>query len=413
MKWNGRSYRPSNQISIKKRDFNYEEALRPLGQKMHDTFWVANVQKDVIPSPPPASPTQTPTNTPTPSVTPVFIDCTWSGTSTTWENNTNEWNDCLPPPPPPSPSETPTNTPTPSVTPTFTPTQTITTTQTPTQTITATITETPTQTPTMTPTASPIPPGFVEAQTYMSAVIAGGGTLDATMSGATYQLFNDLFTYGLWSKIDAFYPLLGGNSSGGQAVNGKTPGTRNMVWNGGITFSSNGVLSNGSTGYGNTGYIDATHGTGDSVHLGLYTTSDVNFGSGGVDGDIGASDGTDYTLMNIRTAGSMVAPIQTSQANGYSASNAPSSGFNLIVRTSSTSCTGYRNGTSRGTQTSNSIGRVNTRPHYVMSTNQNGFISTPTTRQYSFFTIGDSLNGTEVSNYSTAVINFQTTLGRA
>ena len=28
MKWNGRSYRPSNQISIKKRDFNYEEALK-------------------------------------------------------------------------------------------------------------------------------------------------------------------------------------------------------------------------------------------------------------------------------------------------------------------------------------------------------------------------------------------------
>jgi hypothetical protein len=332
-----------------------EEALRPLGQKMHDTHWVANVYKEPQTSPvPPSSPTQTPTNTPTPSVTP-----------------------------------------------TFTPTQT----QTPTQTITST--------PTYTPTPSPTTPsltGQTEAETYMDAVIAGGGTLDATMSGATRQLFNDLFVAGLWSKIDAFYPLLGGNSSGGQAVNAKSPGTFNMTWNGGITFSTNGVLSNGSTGYGNTGYVEATNGTSNSVHLGLYTTTDVNFGTGN-NGDMGAFDGTDYTAFNVRRAGNAEGGLQS--GFNYSASNVPSNGMNLFVRPSSSQIIAYRNGASRGTQTINSTGLVGTRPHFVMSVNSNGTPATPTTRQYNFFTIGKSLTPTEVSNYSTAVINFNTTLGRA
>lgn len=618
MKWNGRSYRPINQIPIKKREFNMEEALRPLGQKMHDTFWVANVYKEPDTSPvPPSSqtPTPTPTYTPTPSgvvfdtdyqavlsyassntyTEPTFGDkvlqnqlvldlksagiwnkldilyvfkagattsdslrafskinwkspsnyyitenATYSGnyqedlgwkgtpatdplgffldtnfnptlhgtgytlndasvsTYVTKEEGTSVWcgidgaanplqfrknsvsvylngSSFIPSPNVPTQgiglktmtrsgatdihiyssttyttkTQASTSLPNASITilnsntqegqdwvgyftagaylteseisvldtimetymDTVGPIVTNTPTVTPTKTPTATPTSTVTPTMTYTPSATLPSPGQTEAETYMSAVIAGGGTLDATASGATYQLFADLFNYGLWSKIDAFYPLLGGNSSGGQAVNGKSPGTFNMTWNGGITFSTNGVLSNGSTGYGNTGYIDATNGTLNSVHLGLYTTTDVNFGSGAVDGDMGAFDGTDYTLVNIRTSGSIVGGLQSTA--GYSASNNPSNGFNLFVRPSSTQIIAYRNGSSLGTQTVNSVGRVNTRPHFVMTTNQNGSISTPTTRQYNFFTIGTSLTPTEVSNYSTAVINFNTTLGRA
>jgi hypothetical protein len=433
-----------------------EEALRPLGQKMHDTHWVANVYKEPqsSPIPPSPTPTNTTTPTPTPSSTPVLVDCTWSGTTAEWSYNTNDWSECQPVPvvsqtptstqtptmtvtptntptqtitptetptntPTETPTETPTQTPTPTPTetptntPTETPTNTPTITDTPTNTPTETPTNTPTETPTQTPTPSSTPPspGATEAETYMSAVLAGGGTLDATASGATYQLFADLFNFGLWSKIDAFYPLLGGNSSGGQAVNGKTPGTRNMTWNGGITFSTSGVLSNGSTGYGNTGYVDATLGTLNSAHLGAYTTSDVNFNTL-PGGDIGASDGTRDSYLSIRNFGSAVGQLQSSNSD-YAASNSPSNGFNVIVRPSSTQLIVYRNGSSRGTQTINSTARVNTRPFYVMSINNNGLNTTPTTRQYNFFTIGTSLTPTEVSNFSTAVINFNTTLGRA
>lgn len=131
MKWNGRSYRPINQIPIKKREFNMEEALRPLGQKMHDTHWVANVYKEPQTSPVP--PTPTPTQTPTPTLTQTV-----------------------------------------TVTPTFTPTQ----------------TETPSQTPTPSPT-TPIQPvsGFVDY--FDAAFYTSGNTWDSQTTSLTFELFNN------------------------------------------------------------------------------------------------------------------------------------------------------------------------------------------------------------------------------
>lgn len=286
----------------------------------------------------------------------------------------------------------PTNTPTPSITKTATPTR--------------------TSTPTPTPTPSSTPPssGSTEAETYMTAVINGGGTLDATASGATYQLFADLFNFGLWSKIDAFYPLLGGNSSGGQAVNGKNPGTFNMTWNGGITFSTNGAQSNGTTGYGNTGYIEATHGVLNDAHLGFYTNTNVQ--DAGT--DMGSVDFTDITFIRTRnTSNQFQGPIQSSTGSANNQSNTNSSGFTIAQRTASNSLEGFLNGTSLGTSSTASSGLVDTYPHWVMTYNNIGSPATITTRPYQFFTIGRGLTPTEVSNYNTAVYNFNNTLGRA
>jgi len=100
-----------------------------------------NPTPSITPSPT-ADPTPTPTETPvpatptpttTPSPTPAALDCTWSGQTSLWENNSNDWNVCNPLP-------TPTQTPTPSITASNTPT--------PTQTQTQTQTQTPTPTPT-------------------------------------------------------------------------------------------------------------------------------------------------------------------------------------------------------------------------------------------------------------------------
>jgi hypothetical protein len=304
----------------------------------------------------------------------------------------------------------PTNTPTASVTRTPTPTRTST--QTPTPTVTPTITETPTSTPTPTPSSTP-PAGFTEAQTYMSAVIAGGGTLDATASGATYQLFADLFNFGLWSKIDAFYPLLGGNSSGGQAVNGKTPGTRNMTWNGGITFSTSGVQGNGTTGFGNTNYTESSLSTLNDMHIGLYCNVNAINTSGT---EMGATSvGGDATTLRIRLTGDLLRGQTQNNFNfnSVSVSNTDSTGVFLLQRTASTASEAFRNGSSLGTGTRVSTALVN-QPYYVLCQNFGGSgASGFSNRPYQFFTIGKSFTPTEISNYSTAITNFQTTLGRA
>jgi len=125
-----------------------------------------------------ATPTETPTNTPTntntptPSPTSPPIDCSWSGTTSLWENNINDWPECSRLPEP-TPSSTPTTTPSPTpipVTPTMTPTNT------------ETPTNTPTNTLTPTPSVSPVP--------IISFLVSSGATQgDACGTGAYFYVY--------------------------------------------------------------------------------------------------------------------------------------------------------------------------------------------------------------------------------
>lgn len=422
MKWNGRSYRPASGISLKKKPFDFQEALKPLGEKNVPVWgFVVGVntepESSPIPSPTPTvTATVTSTPTPTPSATPPF-DCKWSAITSTWESNSNDWNECQPVPPA---SPTPTSSVTPTVTPTITvsPTVTTTPTMTPTNTQTGTQTPTPTQTGTQTPTPTPssTPPaltGQTEAQTYMSAVIAGGGTLDATMSGATYQLFNDLFVAGLWNKLYAFYPLLGGNSSGGQAVNGKTPGTRNMTWNGGLTFSTNGVVSNGTNGWGNTNCNPLNFGGIADFHMSFYSRTNQQEGTAQFDMGVYQDSGSNQrTQLNSRSTVDDTRGVvnATTQATF---SNTNSQGLFTVVRRSGPDTEFYKNDTTLGNSNVATVGIPNgiiglcVRYLSVSDT-----ISTPTTRQYAFATMGNALTDGEVTSLYNAIQTFQTTLGR-
>ena len=350
---------------------------------------------------PSISPTTTPTNTPS-----VSVSVSPSLTPTTTPTNTPSVSVSV------SPSLTPTNTPsiTPSISPSVSPTLTPTNTPTPTS---SPIPPSPSVTATSTPTPTPTPQGVSEAQTYMSAVIAGGGTLDATSSGATYQLFYDLFNYGLWSKLYSFYPLLGGNSSGGQSVNGKTPGTRNITWNGGLTFSTNGVVSNGSTGYGNTNCNPSSIGTLDSFHMSFYSRTDQQVDLSQFDMGV-LEPSAQRTQFNSRsTSDDMRGCVNTTTQGIFSNTN--SSGLFTITRRSSTDTEFYRNSTSVGNSSTTSTARPN--GGIFLAARQWLSVSppiqeSPTTRQYAFVTIGTTLTDSEVSNLYTTIQNFQTTLGR-
>jgi hypothetical protein len=397
MKWNGRSYRPVSGITQKKKPFDFQEALKPLGEK-NIPVWnlVMSVDNEVAASPVPTS-SPTPTPTQTPSVSP-------STTPTTTPTNTPSVSVSV------SPSLTP------SITPRISPSVSSTQTPTPTPTITPTtspIPPSPSVTATSTPTPTPTPQGVSEAQTYMSAVIAGGGTLDSTSSGATYQLFYDLFNYGLWTKLYSFYPLLGGNSSGGQAVNGKTPGTRNITWNGGLTFSTNGVVSNGTNGWGNTNSNPNNFGGIADFHMSFYSRTDIQVGVTQFDMGVFQDSGSNQrTQLNSRSTSDDTRGVVNATTQGTFA-NSNSQGLFTITRRSGPDTEFYKNGTSLGNSNVATVGIPNgvigLCVRYLSVTDT---ISTPTTRQYAFVTIGTTLTDSEVSNLYTAIQNFQTTLGR-
>jgi hypothetical protein len=159
----------------------------------------------------------------------------------------------------PTQTPTPTNTSTPTLTPTptntVTPSITASPTVTPTNTMTPTNTSSPTVTPTNTMTPTPTvtsPAGTAQANTYLSAAVAAGGTVTPTMSAATVTLFQSLSSNGLLSKIGAMYPMLGATAAS-TAVNAITPGTLNVTWYGGMSYSTTGAIGNGSNAYGETG----------------------------------------------------------------------------------------------------------------------------------------------------------------
>ena len=389
-----------------------------------------------------ATPTQTPTNTKTPTQTPTqtktptptpTTTTTLTATPTQTSSNTPTPTNTKTPTQTPTPSITAsqTNTPTPSITAsqTMTPTQTQTPTNTNTpsitasQTMTPTNTSTPTQTPTNTitqtqtqtssPTPTPTRPasGTTEAETYLRAVVDAGGTgITSTVSAATITLFTSLVSNGLYSKIQAMYPMLGGNSSGCK-FNAKNPVDTNagyrLTFNGGWTFNSSGATSNGTNGYANT-YLSNSALTINSQHYLVYMSNNVVV-PGSAKTYIGASDGTYYSVISQTTTPAWFYALGDGGSNFVAT---PTTNGNITIASSGGSYNNlYKNGSLLKSTFTGGYIAVNYF-NYLGALNSLGTAAQYYNNQYSFATIGFGLSDTQVSTLSTIINTFQTTLGR-
>jgi hypothetical protein len=308
----------------------------------------------------------------------------------------------------PTPSVTPTNTPTPSVT----QTQTQTPTNTATQTTTPTPTNTGTPTLTPTPTTSPIAPLDPDAVAYLNAIITTGGTLNATISAATNTLFVDLKSNGLYSKIDAMYPLIGGTANSSM-FNAKNPIDDNsafrLTYNGGGFTYSNATgmaVPNGATIYCDTYYNPTNETTASNQHISVYTSTNVTapipF--------IGSFDGNEVGIYPNFNNGGLFYP--TIRANGQpyrGASQSTQRGIGyFIATTDGTNVIGSKNGVVVvNAAQSPALTNLN---HYLGNTNGN--LSSGNAGTARFATIGKALTTGELTTLSNIVNAFQTALGR-
>ena len=154
-------------------------------------------------------------------------------------------------------------TPTPTVTPTNTPTMTVTPTNTPTNTPTVTPTNTPT--PTQTPSISSPPEAFIQA------VYDTGVSPDPIMEASITILYVDLDMAGLYNKILAMYPFVGG-LAGSNALNfDRTKPQYDITWYGGMTHDISGSTGNGVNGYGDTNFSTSGFTDVDKSVFGFYT----------------------------------------------------------------------------------------------------------------------------------------------
>jgi len=243
-----------------------------------------------------------------------------------------------------------------------------------------------------------------DAQAFIDATGISG-----TTATAINQLVLDLKSYSLWSKMLALYPLVGGTSSS-TSYNLINVATYQISWNGGITYSSDGVTGNGSTGYGDTGLTPSTS-LSTTMHLSAYIRTEGNSAAYDMGGSNYPADGTDAPEnMLARFGNDRYAAFSTIVSGPY------------VISTGATH-TGFFVGTSNGSTTALYLDGSNlrsesktlsltTRSLYLLGQAHSNGAFDLSTRQYAFYSIGQGLDATETSNFNTCVVTFQTTLGR-
>ena len=258
-----------------------------------------------------------------------------------------------------------------------------------------------------------------DATAYLAAVVAAGGTVDATITSATNTLFTDLKSAGIYTNIKVMYPMVGG-TTGSVAVEGKQPVTRNITWIGDITADSSGVVPpSGGTGYGDIPLNPSVDYSGyvNSNHIAYYSLTSA--GSGGYfTWDIGvgnANTGVPLYGLILRRA--------VNQDFDYDAGDYPdgrlattssnASGFILGTATSASSKKLFRNGSLVLSDTATATGSDFNANFWLFRIN-----SVPaTTIEYAkhkcaFLSLGLGLNDTQAGDFQTIVNAFQTALGR-
>jgi hypothetical protein len=249
------------------------------------------------------------------------------------------------------------------------------------------------------------------------AFITAAGITDPTQQTAINQLVLDLKSYSIWGKMFLIYPFVGGTSTTTK-YNLVDTTTYQITWNGGVTFNSNGVTGNGSTGYGQSGWIpstvNATTGITTSLSLSVYSRTNSNSDAS----DIGLSISQEAIQVLCRRSNGLMYWDNYNSSNGrMTGSVGDSLGLFSTSRTSQTSMKIFRNSTQAGTTlttsaTTTDISSTLNREIYVLAANANGTPSDYTSRNLAFMHISTGLSDAEIGNLYTAVQAYQTTLGR-
>jgi hypothetical protein len=241
------------------------------------------------------------------------------------------------------------------------------------------------------------------------AFVTNAAIVDQVEANAVNKLVIDMKAAGVWSKMKAIYPFVGGSASS-HKFNLKDPRDLNAAFRlqffGGVTHSANGIQGNGTNGYANTFIKPNPNLINNSSHISFYSRTNIN----GTFWDMGvANDTTSYLTMNIRQADLFRPFAQDITVN--TASNTDSRGLYIANRSASNAKSGFKNNTKVVTSTAASSTRA-TNDIYLLAIWFSNNPSFYTPRECAFSSIGDGLTDTEAANLYTAVQAFQTSLSR-
>jgi len=251
-----------------------------------------------------------------------------------------------------------------------------------------------------------------DAQAFFNAA----GITNTTQKNAVNQLVLDFKSYNAWTKMKAVYPIVGGTSTT-HKWNLKNPldtdAAYRLAFAAGMTHASTG-MSPGGTSYASTYLVPNTALTVRNTHLSIYVRTDTAAGN---KIEMGCANATTANpsmgLFSKYSATNAVSDAYNNSTNRLSISNSDAKGYYVSSRTSSTLHKLYKNGSVIGTDTNTESN--NAMPNVQMLIGSFLFgasVIQGTDREISLVTIGDGLTDADVTNITSAVNTFQTTLGR-
>ena len=241
------------------------------------------------------------------------------------------------------------------------------------------------------------------------AFITAASITDSTQQSAVNTLVTDLKGYGIWSKMKALYPFVGGTAST-HKFNLKNPlntdAAFRLVFNGGWTHSANGALPNGTNAFANTFFAPSSNLTTSSAHFSKYNRTNDLTGIK-VDGAIDNSITQTFFQHNYTDANGVIGEV----GGIVSYTQTDTRGLFTVVRTATNSSKVFKNATQQGATNTTTITYLANTNIYIGARNA-GIGQFFNTYQAAFASIGDGLTDTEAANFYTAVQAFNTTLNR-
>lgn len=245
------------------------------------------------------------------------------------------------------------------------------------------------------------------------AFIAATGITNCTIKNAINAFVIGMKADGLWTKMRAIYPFVGGTATT-HKFNLKNPvdsdAAFRIVFGGGVVHDANGVTFNGVSGYGDTKFDIADFPSNTNMSQGVYVRSTVSPGDGGFEMGVylsavyqnffwGAS-GRYYANTNT---GFVTYPVTVGQPYGFISS---------IMN--GTTYKSFKNGALTDTDTTpNDIPPIAGQNWFIGAANNGSGAATEFTDTNQAFTfLGETLSDGEMTNLYNRVQTMQTALGR-
>ncbi len=234
-----------------------------------------------------------------------------------------------------------------------------------------------------------------------AAFVSAAGITDTTQMDAVNTLVTGLKSTGLWSKMKAIYPFVGGNSTA-HSKNLKNPSQYNLTFSSGWNHTNTGALPNGTN-----GYIDTNLSPSQTTYTDFSYGDYIRTNSDGVYAEFGISNGNVYIYPRL---GNTSYTRYASSEN--SSPSTDSRGFEVLTQKSG--ILNYYRNTTQLVNVSNSPSdlSVNTNNYFLSARNVSGTAAQFSNREKSFAFFSSGLLSSEVTTLYNLVQAFQTTLGR-